>query len=1320
MTPSQPTVAVFGLTWIREERRGVRTRRTASDSPQAPCTGIGRHRATAKIGRGALTMACLLALAGLFTAASAMGGQTHPFQSEFTGSDTPAGSLSTADKVAVRQSTGDVYVIDKSHGVVDTFDGAGSYLSQVGSFGFGGDPDLAVDNSATASEGNLYVLPEFGPLSAYDSSGTLLYQLDGSTTPIGDFGDVCGTAVDSNGDVYVADYGNQLIQKFDSSGAYLTTISVGFSLCDIAVASDGTIWAIQWNQSLHKLAPDGTDLGVIDSQSPRAVNVDPATQRVFAVHDTSVIEYDPDGNIVSQFGAGRLVGSRGADIDGSTGQVYVSSNPSGGSRVVIFGPLVPVPDAITGDATNISTTSATLNGHVDPAGAGDITDCHFEYGTSTSYDNSVPCVPATPISSPTDVSADISGLTPSTIYHFTLVVATGSAGTVNGGDRTLQTSGPPIVMSEPASNVTESGATLNAAIDPANFQTTCEFQYVDDASFQATGYGGATSAPCVPASLGSVGGTFVQASADVSGLTSSTVYHFRAVATNAAGTTNGADTTFRTAGVPVVMSEAATDVTDTTVTLNAAVIPSGFPTTCEFEYVDDAGFQASGFNTATSAPCSPASLGSSFDPQDASAAVTGLAPGTTYHFRVVATNPAGTTNGDDMTFQTLVSLLLELDSFGGSGTGAGQFQVPLGVAVDQHGGKVYVADSANARVQKFSSKGDFKTAWGWGVRDGVEQLETCKRRTDCQAGIVGSGAGQFALPTSIAVDSSRSSSKHDVYVGDAGNNVVQKFNQNGRYLATIDGSSTPQGNFGNLVGVAVDQNGHLWTADGGSSNVTEFDEHGNFIQQWTSPSSIQAIAVDATRGSVYLINGSGATERFPLTGGSPATIDGGSGTALGLNPEIGNLYVDHGSNVVVYDPSGTQIDTLFSLGGGTTTSSRGLAYWATGHGSNAGRKDRLFVSDPINNEVLIYGLPSAGAPFVTVESTLGAGKTAKTLVATIVPLGRKTTCTFQIVTSAEFDANGYANAMSLPCTPSDLGSSFNPQQASATATGLTIGAFYHFRVVATNGAGTTFGADQTFQAGPGAWTPFSRCPVDDPAMLATDGNTFTSICVASNSSHGSITIGATTTATMNSNLQGGLVADLNNGVFTFISPAGGALVGDPVDVVAGGVTVTATVESAGTPTDFDLLAGISLGMPILTLPVKIHLVGQSIDLGPTCFIGSEQDPIILKPANTDVSNAMLDFVMFDPDGTINPNGPLSALVVTGTTQGDSTFAVPAASGCGPNGDGSLDAVVNAVVGLPSPSGANNLVLEDAGSALAIPATGETGVQFSADWHSAFD
>src|SRR4029453_18448066 len=222
----------------------------------------------------------------------------------------------------------------------------------------------------------------------------------------------------------------------------------------------------------------------------------------------------------------------------------------------------------------------------------------------------------------------------------------------------------------------------------------------------------------------------------------------------------------------------------------------------------------------------------------------------------------------------------------------------------------------------------------------------------------------------------------------------------------------------------------------------------------------------------------------------------------------------------------------------------------------------------------------------------------------IIPRGQKTTCTFQYVTATDFAMSGYANAQSAPCTPDTLGSSFTQQKASATITGLTIGTNYPFRVVAMSSGGTTTGDDQTFQAGPGAWTPFTRCPVDDPAMLATDGVNQVSVCVASNSTHGSIKIGSTLTMTGNSNLQIGLLGSLNSGTFIVVPVATGSLIADPVTVTAGGVTVIATVESAGPPSDFDLLAGIQEGIPIVTLPIKIHLAGQSLDLGPSCFIGS--------------------------------------------------------------------------------------------------------------------
>ena len=1070
----------------------------------------------------------------------------------------------------------------------------------------------------------------------------------------------------SSGDVYVGDASNNVISKFDTDGNFLATIDGTSStqghfqsVVGIAVDQSGNLW----------VADDGTD---------------------------NVIEFDDQGNFLQQWNDtyGQTVAIA---VDSTNGFVYLIRgfltterwNLTGGDQTEIDG-------VGTAMSVTVDPQSGTVYvDHVDSISVWDSTGAQLDsFSLNTSNSQGLAFGSTAGVLYVSDATAD-----DVTIY----------------GPPT--TPGPPVVFTESFSDVTQTSASVHATIVPFGFDTTCTFQYVDDAGFQANGYTGAASAPCVPSDLGS-SFTFVQASADLSGLTPGTTYHFRVVATNSAGTVDGNDMTFKTAGPPVVVSQSATNVTDTTATLDATVNPNGLDTTCVFQYVDDAAFQGSGYGTATSVDCSPFDLGSSFDNQNTSASVNGLKPNTLYHFHVVATNSTATT-GPDSTFRTLVSFLQPVGTFGSAGTASGQFQGPVGVAVYQRNGQVYVADSANARIEKFDKDGKFLAAWGWGVNDGAAASEACKSKTKCQAGIPGAGAGQFTAPTSVAVDSSKGSSRGNVYVGDAGTNVVQKFTAGGKYLLTIDGSNTTQGHFVSLAGVAVDQNGNLWTVDAGTGNVAQFNAAGTFLGEWNDPSgSPGAIAVDATRGAVYLIT-FGTTERFTFTGGGRTTIDSNSATALALDPQTGDLYVDHGANVVIYNPTGVLIDTLFSLG--STTNSQGVAYRSTGHNNSAGKKDRLYVTDRDANLVRIYGPRAAGAPFVTSESSSPIGQTGQKLKATIVPLGHKTTCTFQYVSSTDFQSTGYSTATTVPCDQADLGASFTYQQASASISGLTLGAFYHYRVIATNAAGTTTGADRTFQAGPGLWTPFTRCPVDDPVMLAADGVNTIPVCVTSNSTHGSITIGTTTTMTGNSNLQMGLVA--NNGTFTVIAPAGGALIADPATVNAGGVTVTATVESAGPPSDFDLIAGLSVGVPIVTLPIKIHLEslpGAAVDLGPSCFLGSDMDPIVLHPENTDLSNAMPSSMGFNPDGTPNPNGPLFTIVVAGAVQGDNTFAVPGASGCGPNGDGSLNSVVNAVVGLPSPSGANHLVLDDSTSSLAAPNVPLTGQQFSDDWHLAFD
>jgi hypothetical protein len=662
------------------------------------------------------------------------------------------------------------------------------------------------------------------------------------------------------------------------------------------------------------------------------------------------------------------------------------------------------------------------------------------------------------------------------------------------------------------------------------------------------------------------------------------------------------------------------------------------------------------------------------------------------------------------------SFLSQISSFGTPGAAAGQFTTPIGVAIQQSSGNVFVADAGNARVDKFDAMGHFIAAFGWGVKDGKAQSEVCTRT--CQAGIPGSGPGQFSFPTSIATAPSGK-----LYVGDAGNNVVDKFDTDGNFISSNNGSTAPQGGFSSLVGVAVDQSGNLWTADANTDNITEFDPTGKFLQQWNDTfGTTLAIAVDSTHNAVYLIRGTQTTNRFTLTGTQgPTVIDGvGTGVALGLDPQTGNLYVDHSSSVSIFDPNGLQIDSLTLA----TSSSQGLAFHSNGTGGQFGQRD-LYVSDVSSNNVTIYGPPSTpGPPFVTGESANVTSRTTATLNGTVVPAGLDTTCTFQFVDDANFMATGYSTATTVPCTPADLGSSFTYQAASAVATGLaTPNVIYHFHVIATNSAGSTTGADTTFQTPPGDWGPFTRCPVDDPAMLATTGSISIfgggtgslGFCVAANSTHGSITIGALTTPTGNTNLQFGTILDESTSTFSVVAPAGGALIADPVAVLGG--LVTATVESAGTPSNFSLFAGISLGQPIVTVPIKIHLESQGIPLGPNCFIGSDQNPIVLNPENTDLSNAMLKIEFFDPGGMPDPSGPLATIVVSGAVQGDDTFAVPGATGCGAND--SLDGTVDAVAGLPSPSGSNHLVLDDATSSLAFPFNGENGQAFASQWHIAF-
>lgn len=94
------------------------------------------------------------------------------------------------------------------------------------------------------------------------------------------------------------------------------------------------------------------------------------------------------------------------------------------------------PSATTGSASSVGTTTATLNGTVNPNGSD--SSYYFEYGTTTAYGSATPVTSAGSGNGDIPVSADVIGLVDGTTYHFRMV-ATNNAGTIFGQDATFDT-----------------------------------------------------------------------------------------------------------------------------------------------------------------------------------------------------------------------------------------------------------------------------------------------------------------------------------------------------------------------------------------------------------------------------------------------------------------------------------------------------------------------------------------------------------------------------------------------------------------------------------------------------------------------------------------------------------------------------------------------------------------------------------------------------------------------------------------------------------------------------------------------------------------
>ena len=278
---------------------------------------------------------------------------------------------------------------------------------------------------------------------AITTTGTFSFYPTTSTT------NAQGIAVGSDGNLWYGEAGAIGVMTPGGARVHDYPLPAGWFAVSLVKAPDGNVWGTM-------RASFGNPTGAIAKITPAGVVTIFRTPQVGQPYGIAV---GHDGQLwftdrsADQIGTIPTTAASSDDITeyplpAGTAPLGIAAGPDGrmwfaesgtGKLGAIQPPLGPT--AATADASSVTQTTATLNGTVNPNGS-QITDCHFDYGTTTSYGSSVPCStsPGTG-TTPVAVLAPISGLAPGTTYNFRLV-ATSAEGTSNGNNRTVTTTPP--------------------------------------------------------------------------------------------------------------------------------------------------------------------------------------------------------------------------------------------------------------------------------------------------------------------------------------------------------------------------------------------------------------------------------------------------------------------------------------------------------------------------------------------------------------------------------------------------------------------------------------------------------------------------------------------------------------------------------------------------------------------------------------------------------------------------------------------------------------------------------------------------------------
>jgi hypothetical protein len=606
-----------------------------------------------------LTTAFVMAVF-VFCCTPAWAGGAHAFTGSFGSANSTVKDpepLSAPSGVAVSEKTKEVYVIDTGHDRVEQFSNAGAYIGQFngsdvpGTGVFLSPNAIAVDNDPSSpsygdvyvSDGGHRVVDKFGPTGEY------VAQLTGTGTALFT-GETSGVAVNLSGELWVGEPEGFIEFNDEEHNAFIQRDElIGGMLLGMAVDSKDSIFLSNSAMSLWKFTPGREGVEFIEEagfegcKCVRGIAVQPGTNNVYTDRGTAVAKYPPfpilETKIEEEFGKPELVAGTGIAVT-VTGIVYVADATA--NDVSIFKEAPKPEKPVTSPKTIVEGLAASVEGEL----LGGESTYYFAYNTNgTCTGTGTLKTSLTPATGTATVTAKLTGLVAKTKYTF-CVIAENQYGQEPGEPQNFETSASAPVIEKVIATVKEAQVTLEASVNPELEPASCTFQYGKSETYEH-------ETPCQ--TLGE-GGKNVPVNATLTGLEPNTTYYYRVLAHNKTGEqhTNGMFTTEVITPIEVETAPA-TSITPTSARLGGQVNPQGGatyyveygPPTCSLNGKPGYAWWLCATKSSEAGPLTGNTLQNATPIQ-----VTGLTPGTTYKYWIVATNKNGTERGEETTFTT--------------------------------------------------------------------------------------------------------------------------------------------------------------------------------------------------------------------------------------------------------------------------------------------------------------------------------------------------------------------------------------------------------------------------------------------------------------------------------------------------------------------------------------------------------------------------------------------------------------------------------------------------------------------------------------------